>query len=336
MPDADQSEHLKKKQRVPHAKSVFIWNVLTFFLIGSLVCLWAQYYTDRLPEIASLLGGGGALVWLTAGIGVLKSSRADEVREWFDASVMGSRVFSLFLMLCVVVLALAATQYGSVQIQSVVEEPDHSVQVRPLGTTSADWEHLAPADSVRQLVRTTWFQSAKAVVKVKGYPEKVVVVEPFRRVLVYVPNSVRTPVILLRPRIPVIDAARPRSPKDPVLMSLEIATVDGTGKPFRETIDFDGHPVLMGTDGDIPIPPELEEQWQAEAVRADNRQDALEIWRTPEAPEQLAIALAPKQEVTVTLKLKRDQSNYAPPQQFIVKPVRSLRSFVQEVVIQGP
>lgn len=332
----NQSEQLKENKRIPHSKAVFVWNVLTFLVIGSLVCLWAQYYTDRLPEIASLLGGGGALVWMTVGIGMLKSNRADEAREWFDATVLGSRIFSLMLMLSVVGLALASTRYGSVQIQSVVEEPDHSVQVRPLGTTSEDWEHLAPADSVRQSVRTSWSQPAKVVVKVKGYPEKVVEVRPFRRVLVYVPNSVRTPVILLRPRIPVIDAARLRSPKDTALMSLEIATVDGTGKAFRETIDFDGHPVLIGTDGDIPMPPELEEQWQAEAKAADNRQDALEIWRTPEAPEQFAIALAPKQEVTVTLKLKRDQSNYAPPQQFIVKPVRSLRSFIQEVVIQGP
>jgi hypothetical protein len=55
MPSGDQSEPLAESKKIPHSKSVFVWNVLTFLVIGSLVCLWAQYYTDRLPEIAPSL-----------------------------------------------------------------------------------------------------------------------------------------------------------------------------------------------------------------------------------------------------------------------------------------
>lgn len=336
MPSGDQSEPLAECKKIPHSKAVLVWNVLTFLVIGSLVCLWAQYYTDRLPEIASVLGGGGALVWITAGLGMLKPKRADEVREWFDTTILGSRIVSLVLMLLVVVLGFETTRYGSVQVQSVAEEPDHSVQVRTVGTTSEEWLHLAPAEHVRQLVRTSWSKHAMVVVKVKGYPEKMVEIPPFRRVPVYVPNSVRTPVILLRPRIAVMDAARPPSPKDPAMMSIEVTTSDGKGSTFSRTIDFDGHPILIGTDEDIPIPPELELRWQAEAKAAGDRLDALEMWKAPDAPGDLAIALIPKQEVMVTLKLKRDQSNYAPPQRFIVKPLRSSSSFVQEVVVYGP
>lgn len=318
------------------SKAIVAWNILTFLAIGFLVCLWAEYYTDHLPEIASLLGGGGALVWVTTGLGMLRPGRTDQLREWFDGTVLGSRVFSVALMVAVVALAFAATQYGSVQVQSLAEEPDHSVQVRSGSTQSDEWLHLPPAETVRQLVKTPWFQATKVIVKVKGYPEKSVEVRPFRRVSVYVPNSVRTPVILLRPRISVIDAAKPHSFNDPPLMSLEIKTKDAKGVIFQDSIDFDGHSVLLGTDEDIPIPSEFEEQWQQEAKGAGNRMDALEMLRTPEAPGNFAIALSPKQEVTVTLKLKRNHSNYAPPQHFIVMPLRSFSSYIQEVVMNGP
>lgn len=323
------------KKGIP-SKAIVTWNIVTFFVIGLLVCLWAQYYTDRLPEIASLLGGGGALVWITTGFGMLRSTRTDELRDWFDGTVLGNRYFSAFLTVALLALGISATHYGSVQVLSLAEEPDHSVQVTPVGTQSDEWLYLAPGEHVRQLVRTHWFHPTTVAVKVKGYPTKLIEVASLKKVSIYVPNSVRTPVILFRPRIPVIDAAKPHSVDDPPLLSLEVTTKNEKGESFTGWTDFDGHSILLGTDEDIPIPVEFEQQWQEEAKAADNRPDALEMWRTPEAPEKFAIALSPKQLVTVTLKLKRDHSDFAPPQRFTVKPLRSFSSFVQEVVLNGP
>jgi hypothetical protein len=334
--DPASPEQKAEDPKLPHAKAVFLWNALTFLALGFLVCLWAQYYTDDLPEIASLLGSGGALVWIAAGLGMLKPKRKEQAQEWFDTTILGSRIVSVVLMLMLVGLGFASTRFGSVQVQSVAEEPDHSVQVRRLGTQSQDWLHLVTAEHVRQLVKTSWSLPAKVIVKVKGYPEKVVEIRPLHRVSVYVPNSVRAPVILFRPRIAVMDAARPGSPKDPALLSLQVVTTDSSGVRFEQSVPFDGHPILLGTDEDIAIPAELEQRWQAEAKAAGDRTDALELWKQPLAPETFAVALTPKQEVTVTLKMNRDHSNYAKPQRFFVKPLYGSSSFVQEVVLNGP
>ena len=314
-------------------RAVFLWNVVTFLLAGTAVCVWADYYTDRLPQIASLLGGGGALVWLTSAAGFFKSEHKEEFLGWTESAIFGRRWFSVLLIIGIVVFAAAAMQFGSVQVQSMAEEPDHSVQIRRAGTISDQWLSLPPAEHVRSLIWTPGFSPVDVAVKVKGYPEKVVRASALRRLTVYVPNSVRTPVVLLRPRIAVMDAARPPSPNTPPLLRIEITAKGADGAEITRSAPFDGHSIIIGGDEDITLPAELEEMWRAEA--GTDRLDVFFAWKSPVAPDEFSFPLAPRQQVTVTLR-QANGSPYGSPQSFIVNPVRGSRSFVQEVVLYGP
>jgi hypothetical protein len=310
---------------------VFTWNLITLILIGTAVCLWAGYFSDKLPEISATLGGGGVLIWAITAFSLLTSKHQEKIKHWTESIVLGSRVFTVLLIVSVFILALLANFLGSVEVQSITEEPEHSVLVYSEGLQtpqqdSEDWKRLAPAQQVRSIVWTSWWSPTQVVVKVRGYPEKIVKVHPLERVPILVPYSVQSPVVLLRPTSGVADIARGAG------MKVELKTTDDRGTPITRVAGFDGHSVLIGGDEDIALPPWLEDRWR---IEARDHPDLFYKWATPDAPPEFAMLLKPRQTLQVQL-VQKDNKPYGPQVPVLVEPVRATGSFVQEVVLYGP
>lgn len=305
---------------------MFLWNFITALLTGTAVCAWAGYYSDKLPEISAVLGGGGVLVWATMAFMVVGQERQDAFRGWVVAKIIGQRAFTLFLLIACLGLMVIANFLASVEVSSVAEEGGHSVSIYRLGVNPPEKPaRLDPAQPVRSVVWTSWFSPTTIVIKVPGYPQKFASVAPFHRVAVFVPASLRIPVLLFRPTQLLADVVKDQS------MKLELQ--DEHGSRLAEPVPFDGDAILTGGDDEINIPSELEEKWRNEVAR---RPDLLGRWRTPIAPKELArLQPAEKQTILARILLANNQPSdpKCPSAKVVVNTLRSNRPFLQEVVL---
>jgi hypothetical protein len=324
---------------------IFAWNVVTLAVLGTAVYAWADYFTDRLPAIITLVGGGGALAWVTTAAGFFKSERKDQLINWAETTIFTQRAFSLLLLLTIIVLSVSATQFGAVQVQSLPEESEHSVKIWREGEPQPDdFARLAPSEHVRRVVWTPFATKRKVHIWVRGFPDKVVEVLPMQRVPVYVPNSVRTPVVLVHPTIRLMDAAH--TDDGTALFRLELESKDSSGNTIQRSIEFDGqHSILIGGDEEIAIPSETMDEWRAEA---DKRLDAIRAWRALIAPQEFSIALTQGQDLLLTLRQAQcppDTAKGDPPAKcqvyngpvpYKVKALHGSQPFIQEVQLDTP
>lgn len=302
----------------------FVWNVVTAILTGTALYGWAAYYSDSLPEITALLGGGGLLVWATTAFSLLKKERQEEFWSWLEGALLSSRWVTVFLLVAFIGLGAMANFLGSVQVESVVEEGAHSVSIYPLGGTPNPLR-LDPTQPVRALFWTSWFTSKSVVVKVPGYPKKIVTLAPFHRAGVSVPAALRAPVLLFRPTPMLADVAKSAG--------MRLQLMEERGAPLGAPAAFDGQAILTGGEDDINLPQELEDKWRAEAPK---RRDLLDRWASPSAPAEFAtLHLAEKQTLRVQI-LTRDNHPYGPPATVVVNTLRANKPFVQEVELHGP
>jgi len=269
--------------KVAHRR--FVWNVVTAILAGSAVYAWAAYYSDSLPEITAVLGGGGLLVWATTAFSLLRKERQEEFWDWLESAVLSRRGVTALLLVGFLGLGVAANFLGSVQVESATEEGEHSVSIYPLGDQPSNPLRLDPKQPVRKVIWiwTSWVGPKQVVVKVAGYPKKVVNVAPLRRVQVSVPAALRSPVLLFRPSQTLADVAKDTG--------MRLHLTDEHGKALAEA-PLNGESILTGGEDDINLPPELEEKWRAEAPK---RPDLYDRWATPSAPREFALHLAEKQ-----------------------------------------
>jgi len=325
--------------------SIFVWNVVTLLVLGTAVYAWADYFTDRLPAIITLVGGGSALAWVTTAAGFFKSERKEQLINWAETAIFTQRAFSLALLLTIIVLTVSATQFGAVQVQSLAEESEHSVTIWRDGQPQPDdFAQLAPSEHVRRLVWTPFATKRKVHIWVRGFPDKVVEVLPMQRVPVYVPYSVRTPVVLVHPTIRLMDAAH--TDDGTTLFRLELESKDSSGNTIQRSVEFDGqHSILIGGDEEIAIPSETVDEWRAEA---DKRLDAIRAWRALIAPVEFSMTLTPGQNLFLTLRQAQcppDTPNGKPPAKcqvyngpvpYKVKALHGSQPYIQEVQLDTP
>lgn len=323
------------KPRSAHYRRVLLAkNFVGLALIGTAVCIWTQYYSNCLPEIATLLGGGGVLVWLSSALHLIESDQVDEFKKWTATNVLSSSILTNILIIGSLTLILVAAQLGAVQVNALSGEPEHSIQIRKANTTSDEWSPLVPSQPLRKVFWTFWWNPSKVSVFVKGYPEKVVQVKPLQRISVLVPTSVRTRVVLLRPQLAITDAAKSVTGSPSPTMFIDMDTKDSQGQVIHRRAPFDGHSILVGGNSDISVPGELVDTWHSELK--NQRSDVILLWKYPNVPDDFAIALNDHQEVTVSissLNKANNQSTVLLKQSFIVSPIQNSVPFLQEVVL---
>jgi hypothetical protein len=304
----------------------FVWNVVTVILAGTSIYAWAAYYSDSLPEITAVLGGGGLLIWATTAFSLLRKERQEEFWSWLEKAALSRRWVTGLLLVGFLALGVTANFLGSVQVECVPEEGGHSVSIYPLGNhPSPIPQRLDPTQPVRTVILTSWFSPRSVVVKVPGYPRKVVTVAPFHRVQISAPAALRSPVLLFRPSQTLADVAK--------AVGMRVQLTDQHGSALAAAAAFDGQAILTGGEDDITLSPEFEEKWRAEVPK---RHDLSDRWATPSAPIELAaLGLSEKQTLRVQILTSKNQP-YGPVITVVVNTLRANKPFVQEVVLHGP
>ncbi|MFI5092007.1 MAG: hypothetical protein ACHQIK_01060 [Candidatus Acidiferrales bacterium] len=319
------------KDANPEAASPFAslsgMNVFVLTLVGLAVSLWLLYYTDIFPQVAGILAFGGAATWVGFILKLAGEKRMNVLQAWTDTAILNSPCTVVVLAILILTLVVAGNFRGGIQLEPLQESVEHVVQIHPTGKPSSSLLHLLPSSPLRWTGWTCWWAPANVAVKVSGYPEAVFEFRPWQRVSIYVPNSLLRPVVLLRPSVSLIDAVRDTA------VSLELVIKD-SGQPIAQSRAlFDGHALWIGGDADILVPQETESGWRQE-LAALNSIKRLDFWLPPLAPPQFNVPLHPGQEIQATLR-KKDKAVYT-VMSFKVRPLRSSREFVQEVVLDVP
>jgi hypothetical protein len=307
--------------------SLFGLNLMGLLVLGVAVSAWLLYYSDVFPEVAGLLGLGGAFAWVGFVLKLLRENRISDLQNWTDTTVFSSPRTTVVLSLLAPVLLTAGCFRGGIQLEPFQESLEHSVQIHGVGRPPSVLMHLPPSGQLRWNGWTCWWSPTKVAVKVSGYPEMDVEIHPWKRIPIYVPSSLLRPVVLLRPSVDLIDAVRDTS------VTLEL-TIKEDGKPVaRPRAAFDGHAVWIGADADILVPQETEARWHQELTDRKSEQH-LAFWLPPLAPPQFNVTLRPGQEILAALR-KKNNDIYATTN-FRVESLRSGREFVQEEVLNVP
>ncbi|HYK89501.1 MAG TPA: hypothetical protein VE398_12070 [Acidobacteriota bacterium] len=307
--------------------SLFGINIIALTLVGLAVSVWLLYYTDVFPQVAGILAFGGVATWVGFVLKLAGEKRMNELQAWTDTAILNSPRTVVFLAFLGLALVVAGNFRGGIQLEPLQESVEHAVQIHPAGKPGSSILRLLPSSPLRWTGWTCWWSPANIVVKVSGYPEAIFQFRPWQRISVFVPNSMLRPVVLLRPSVPLIDAIRDTSVK------LELVIKESGRLIAQPEALFDGHALWVGGDEDILVPQEIESGWRQELATLNSIKH-LDFLLPPVAPPQFNVPLQSGQEIQVTLR-KKDKSVYTLTR-IKVRPLRSSREFVQEVMLDVP
>jgi hypothetical protein len=287
---------------------VFVCNLILILALGVAVCGWILRYTEWFPMVGGVLTLGGAFSWLAFVSKILPEERLKRLQEAAYRYVFNSRVTFTTAILLLAACVLAASQFGTVQVEPVQESVDRSVWIYAAGEPRGEPLRLSPGGQVRELVRTGWGTPAERIIKVSGFPDKRITVRFGRRVELHVPTSFRRPVVLLQPSPDLINAVRN-----------EIHKLRLTINTYAFEIDFEGSAIWIGCDEDVAPPNEL-----------------LDLWRSKFAAQHVERLIRPRAltnsvpELEVGQKLRVEllkDGNWKLLKEFVVKPMADRQGF---------
>jgi hypothetical protein len=271
LPQEETSRTLSTR-RVAAGPNFVVWNVVLTLTIGTLICFWIWRQTDYFEEFAALLGLSGILSWVGAFFKIIPESQTEALRTTIYERVVGKPATFLVLFFLLMSVVMATLLSASVEVATFQESTERAVLVYPLEGDPAhlerersarisdeDFTTLKPGGNVRILVWLPRISGSRHVVKVSGYPDKVITLQGWERAELVVPGSFRRPVVLLRPSAGLINLCQsdPDTPRTLI--------VHRTNSPTPHRIPFDGHAVWLGCDADVRVPDALQAIWDAKS-----------------------------------------------------------------------
>ncbi len=303
------------------AHEVFRRNLFLIVLFGTLASAWVLRYTDWFPAIGGLLALGGLFSWLAFVSKLLKGSRLDQLQDWSDRSIFGNRWATGWCFLLIELAYVSVCRFGTVQIEAVEETTERVVYMEPIGSApDLEGRRVSAAAAIRELFPAPWGSPGKVRVRVKGYPDTVIAVQPLALTRLYVPASFLRPVVLLRPTPELIDARKGLTIK-----------VSLNGRDYGP-VEFTGNAIWLGCDENVEIPALQESLWRAELTQR-RREPLLRFWLQPKEFPGLPNPKAGDQ-INVTL-WDHDQP-YGAPRTFSVKDLRRVQEFPQVEILDAP
>ena len=271
LPQEETTRTLSNRQPAA-GPNLVVWNVLLTLTIGTLICFWIWRQTDYFEELAAILGLSGILSWVGAFFKIIPENQTEALRTSIYERVVGKPVTLLVLLLLLSFIGVATLFSASVEVATFRESTERAVIVYSLETgtkasqreqsahiSDLDFATLKPGGTVRILVWLPRISGSRHVVKVSGYPDKVITLHGWERAELVVPGSFRRPVVLLRPSAGLINLCQsdPDTPRTLI--------VHRTNSPTPHRIPFDGHAVWLGCDADVRVPDALQVIWDAKS-----------------------------------------------------------------------
>ena len=187
----------------------FLPNLLLSILAGLLVSAWLLYCTDVFPAVGGLLGLGGLFTWIAFLLGLVSKSTKDGCRKGASSGPCCTGPVSRGPWSPACCCSRCGPQGGALFSWS---RPAPTCRARcgfqveaPTGETEVLHEGFLPAGQVAKLVLPDllrWRPGGAYLVKIGGLPAAGVVVRPWGRTKVAVPEFfLRRPVVLVRPAL---------------------------------------------------------------------------------------------------------------------------------------
>lgn len=239
-------------------------NIGLFLLLVTLASFWLLIATNLFPLVGGFLGLGGIFAWITFVSKIVDGNRQDQLRIWFDRTVLQSKKTVLGLLGAAVLLVVA----GPLMTRTI--ELSNTNRVSPLRITLSilGKDDQSPINIARLSIPA--LEKAKVVhfpvfilsdiqiqVDVPDHPLRSIELEKVSFTKLELPERLWEPApVLIRSDH---NCALVHNEDD---LKLEIISEAPTKKSI--IIEFAGHPTWLFTGKPIPIPEPLLENWRYE------------------------------------------------------------------------
>jgi hypothetical protein len=267
---------------LPEAKAIgrAVRNVILFGIVVGISVGWAYANIHWLFAGIFALAGTGALGALLVIPKLVPEEAGKEVQKLVWELLFKHRratvvyvilLFALFgLAMCVGYVEVAATGDASGRDVRFLSPPQADSDDYAQALLDADPQPLAAGTPVRDFYLLWPGSRRRAVVKVSGLPDRLVVVGPLKTQVVHAPEGLRLrPVVLLRPMPKLVDHRL----KKEVVVQFQQGLVRRT--------PFTGHAIWVGCDADVEVPKATIDLW--ERTQTGQAAGILEYWKHPEA-----------------------------------------------------
>lgn len=228
-----------------------VFSLALLILIVVAFSFWVHHYTDYLQELVTILSFGGFLTWLSTMARVLPEKVA-EALQWKAYSFFSWIPLGIILLLILMAEIIAFGFFGSLEIQ-VLDRSASSYTIagtahaKPLPSVSSkQFFFLKPPGGL-----SSWLQGPPAFpirVKVEGYPDKPVLINPIDVRPLRVPFDLDRKVILFRPPRIHLPAFR-RSETNSITIRMPKRKLEFGPKP-----NYTGFPIWVGCGSDVRPP----------------------------------------------------------------------------------
>lgn len=297
-------------------RSLFGINLILIWIFGVSALAWTLFYTDWFPEVGGVLALGGVFSWLAFVGRILSDDRIKAMQAWIDRYFLSRLAATLALMALIVAEVVWTGHRSTIRIESLQETAERVVRVyTPAGALTAGPLQL-PTHGQLHILLASGGDPLRIFLKVSGYPNQEVALQPREIAERFVPDSFLRPVILLRPTVDLIESVANHPAKLQVLTGGHTAVIAG----------FTGQAVWIGCDDDVDIPPALQDAWRAE-LGARQKPELVQKWLNPEAAVfagEPNLALRPRQSIQV-----KEEGWRTPLKVITVRPVVTRASFPQ-------
>jgi hypothetical protein len=310
--------------------AVFGQNLLLTLFFGVAVSFWILRYTDWAEVVFGLLALTSVFSWLALVLRLLTPDTIVKLQNQLELAAFRNPNFRWVLISMITITVVLACFLGTVQVKAVQESTDRTVRVyRGTPPVEAD-DTVSPGARIRFVCWTSPWNPSRFHVKIGGYPERTVMVQPFGR------EDLQTSTSFYGPAIKTAVLLRP----DPYLIeqrgaNLQIS-IRKAGTNETTLADFDGRSLWVNTDADVEVPAAVADSWKTEAAGLVSP-GLLNFWLHPTAfAKPLHLQPDDKLEVCV-LKKNPDLKCCLKERDYIlVRELRSKQDFPQVEKISVP
>lgn len=239
---------------------IFYTNVGLIVAFGIIVSSWLEFYTDWFPLVGTLLSLGGVLSWVAFVSRWMPEARMRALIERTQKALFGTVGLHRHLLFAMVLLILAFNFAGGIQIESSDNLIGKTLEIQRVGwSANAKPISLRAGERIRAVRLTSWLFPGKFRVKISGYPDQIVEVNPWERMRLTVPASFLRPVILLRANRTLFDE----------IVSNPVPLEIGVGNTKMKIDKYHGEAIWIGCERDVDVPPSLVDEWRKEPDSKD-------------------------------------------------------------------
>ena len=318
----------------------FAFNLTVLIAMGVCTLYWVGYHTEFLGIIGGLLGLGGVFAWVAFIGKLITDNRKTLLQNAFDALLSRPRT-TVYLLFLSALLAVAAGNFGSVQIDARKDTLDRFVTIFDRSATMEfndgkdDVQHeyraeVTKAGSVRNYLLFTGLDERNYEIRIDGLPVLQQTVKGISRVKLQTPDSfLQKNIILIRPDSELTQTLKNANHEITMMISIG----DGNLRRKYKISNYRGASVWIGCDESVAIPEPLKESWRLELLAQGVPQAVILSWLSPLSRGEDATLLR-GEPMEITLEFA--DNVHLLTERSIVENCGSASCFPQEIVLTPP